>query len=153
MAIFMVSAFGVVRAVGPRQLVDQDSQVFCDLSEALLVGRAAAADRIRDIIFGTQMRDYEQQFRTIQRDLDRLQGEVDRLNERLAEEASSRGKDIRDLRQEMRALGGEMRQEMRAQRAEMRQEMLELRRAIKAGAISVSSSAIVGFAALLATQL
>jgi len=77
------------------------------------LGPTQEVDRIRDIIFGTQMRDYEQQFRTIQRDLDRLQGEVDRLNERLAEEASSRGKDIRDLRQEMRDANDDVRDELR----------------------------------------
>jgi hypothetical protein len=89
--------------------------------------------------------------------MDDLAGKVDEIGVQLREQGAELRKEMQaqsaDLRQEMRALGGEMRKEMRAQRAEMRQEMLELRRAIKAGAISVSSSAIVGFAALLATQL
>jgi hypothetical protein len=42
---------------------------------------------------------------------------------------------------------------MQAQGAELRREILELRRGMKTGAISVSGSTIVGFAALLATQL
>ncbi len=42
-------------------------------------------DRIRDIIFGHQMRDYDQRFQIVRRDLERLQQEMDRLAERLAE--------------------------------------------------------------------
>lgn len=47
----------------------------------------------------------------------------------------------------------DLRLEMQAQVRELRRETLELRRGIKAAAISISSSAIVGFAALLATRL
>ena len=36
-------------------------------------------DRIRDILFGGQMREYEQRFQVMQRDLERLQQELDRL--------------------------------------------------------------------------
>jgi hypothetical protein len=78
--------------------------------------------------------------------MDDLAGKVDEIGVQLHEQH-------REMRQEMRAQGRELRQEMQAQGRELRQEMLELRRGIKAGAISVSSSAIVGFAALLATQL
>jgi hypothetical protein len=40
-----------------------------------------SVDRIRDIIFGPKMRDYEQRFDAILRDLDRLQQELDHLGD------------------------------------------------------------------------
>jgi predicted nucleic acid-binding Zn-ribbon protein len=76
-------------------------------------GSAQEVERIRDIIFGSQMRDYEQQFLTVQRDLERLQGEIERLNERLAEQDASKSKEIRDLRQEMQKADDEVRDELR----------------------------------------
>jgi predicted nucleic acid-binding Zn-ribbon protein len=76
-------------------------------------GPAQEVERIRDIIFGAQMRDYESRFQTLQRDLDRLQGDIDRLNERLAEQEDSHNKQLGDLRQEMRQAGDDMRDELR----------------------------------------
>jgi hypothetical protein len=56
------------------------------------VESAQEVDRIRDIIFGPQMRDYEQRFQIIQRDLDRLQN--------LRREMRQADEDLRDeLRQ------------------------------------------------------
>jgi predicted RNase H-like nuclease (RuvC/YqgF family) len=74
---------------------------------------AQEVERIRDIIFGSQMRDYEGRFQTLQRDLDRLQGEIDRLSERLAEQESTHNKQLGDLRQEMRQADDELRDEVR----------------------------------------
>jgi hypothetical protein len=74
---------------------------------------AQEVERIRDIIFGTQMRDYEGRFETLQRDLERLQGDIDRLSERLAEQESSHNKELGDLRQEMRQADDELRDEVR----------------------------------------
>jgi predicted nucleic acid-binding Zn-ribbon protein len=73
------------------------------------VEAAQEVDRIRDIIFGPQMRDYEQRFQTIQRDLDRLQQEIDRLTE----EDSSQGKKLQNLRREMRQADEDLRDELR----------------------------------------
>ena len=70
-------------------------------------------DRIREIIFGTQMRDYHQQFQSVQRDLDRLQGEIDRLSEQLAEQDGAQSKKLQTLRQEMRKADDELRDELR----------------------------------------
>ena len=70
-------------------------------------------ERIRDIIFGTQMRDYEQRFQTVQRDLERLQQEIDRLTEQLAEQGSSQSKKAQDLRREMRKADDDLRDELR----------------------------------------
>lgn len=70
-------------------------------------------DRIRDIIFGPQMRDYDQRFRTFQDDVERLQRGLDRLSETQAEQAAELGKKLQALR-------GEMRQEDDGLRAELR---------------------------------
>jgi sirohydrochlorin ferrochelatase len=70
-------------------------------------------DRIRDIIFGHQMRDYDQRFQIVRRDLERLQQELDRLAERLAEQDSSQAKRLQELRQEMRRADDDLRDELR----------------------------------------
>ena len=70
-------------------------------------------DRIRDIIFGHQMRDYEQRFQIVQRDLERLQQEIDRLTEQLADQDSSQSKKLQDLRREMRKADDSLRDELR----------------------------------------
>ena len=74
---------------------------------------AQEVDRIRDIIFGPQMRDYEQRFQTVQRDLDRLQQATDRLNEQLADQDSAQARKLQALRQEMRQADDDLRTELR----------------------------------------
>jgi ElaB/YqjD/DUF883 family membrane-anchored ribosome-binding protein len=73
------------------------------------VESAQEVDRIRDIIFGPQMQDYEQRFQIIQRDLDRLQQEIDRLTE----QDSSQGKKLQNLRREMQQADEDLRDELR----------------------------------------
>jgi predicted nucleic acid-binding Zn-ribbon protein len=70
-------------------------------------------ERIRDIIFGTQMRDYQQQFDALQRDLARLQQDLDQLNEQLAEQDSGQGKKLQALRRELRQADDDVRAELR----------------------------------------
>jgi predicted nucleic acid-binding Zn-ribbon protein len=70
-------------------------------------------ERIRDIIFGSQMREYTQRFQTMQRDLERLQQELDRLTERLADQSGDQGKKLQELRQEMRQADDSLRAEFR----------------------------------------
>lgn len=70
-------------------------------------------DRIRDIIFGSQMRDYEQRFQMILRDLERLQQELDRLSDRLAEQDSEQGKKLERLRKESREADEALRRALR----------------------------------------
>ena len=65
-------------------------------------GSAQEVDRIRDIIFGPQMQDYEQQFQMMQRELEQLQGEIDGLRKQLRNQGSEQGKNLKILRQEMR---------------------------------------------------
>ena len=74
---------------------------------------AQEMERIRDIIFGAQMRDYERQFQTIQRDLERLQRDIDRLSQQLTDQESSQSKKIQGLRQEMRQADDDLREELR----------------------------------------
>ena len=74
---------------------------------------AAEVDRIRDIIFGPQMRDYEQRFQIFQRDLDRLRQEIDGLSESLSEHGGDQRKKLQNLRQEMRRADEDLRDELR----------------------------------------
>jgi hypothetical protein len=77
------------------------------------VETAQEVDRIRDIIFGPQMRDYDQRFQTVQRDLDRLQQELDRLAEQLTDQGGDQNKKLQNLRQEMRKADDDLRSELR----------------------------------------
>jgi chromosome segregation ATPase len=86
---------------------DKDSQ---DTPQAT---PAPEVDRIRDIIFGTQMRDYQQQFQTIQRDLDRLQQQINRLSEQLTEQDRSQGDKLQALRREAQQADDDLRGELR----------------------------------------
>lgn len=70
-------------------------------------------DRIRDIIFGSQMRTYEGNFQAIQRDVERLQQELDRLNEALAEHERLSGQKLQALEREMRKADDGLRAELR----------------------------------------
>jgi len=70
-------------------------------------------DRVRDIIFGHQMRDYEQRFQLLQRDIQRLQQELDRLNEQLTDHNSEQVKKFQAFRQEMRQADDSLRDEIR----------------------------------------
>ena len=70
-------------------------------------------DRIRDIIFGSQIKDYEQRFQNVQRDLNRLQQEFDQLNEQLTDQGSDQNKKVQNLRREMRQADDGLRDELR----------------------------------------
>jgi DNA anti-recombination protein RmuC len=72
-------------------------------------------DRVRDIIFGSQMRDYDQRFEAILRDLARLQRELDQANEQLAAQSAAQGKSLQALRQELRQADSDQRSETKAE--------------------------------------
>lgn len=74
-----------------------------------------SVDRIRDIIFGPKMRDYEQRFEAVIRDLNRLQGEMDRLNELIAAKDAAQGKQLQAARQEARQADAELRSEIKTE--------------------------------------
>ena len=83
------------------------------MSDEKVQASSQDVERIRDIIFGTQMRDYQQQFGAVQRDLARLQQDVDQLNEQLAKQDSNLGQKVQALRREMRKADDDLRTELR----------------------------------------
>ncbi|MFN8485003.1 MAG: hypothetical protein U0768_18355 [Anaerolineae bacterium] len=70
-------------------------------------------DRIRDIIFGGQMREYAQRFHAVERDLERLQSALDNLNEQLADQGRDHDKRLQTLRKEVRQADDDLRSELR----------------------------------------
>ena len=70
-------------------------------------------DRIRDIIFGSQMRDYEGKFEAFVRDAARLQRELDQLNEQLAAQSAAQVKNLQAARQELRQADADLRSELK----------------------------------------
>jgi predicted nuclease with TOPRIM domain len=70
-------------------------------------------DRIRDIIFGSQMRTYEGTFEAIQRDLERLSHEIERLNDKTDEQDRNQSKKLQALERELRKADDSLRSELR----------------------------------------
>jgi hypothetical protein len=77
------------------------------------LGAMQDVGRIREIIFGSQMRDYEQRFRLLQRDLERLQSELDALREQSSAQNKEQDKRLQALRDDMRQSDDDLRAEMR----------------------------------------
>lgn len=75
--------------------------------------KSQEVDRIRDIIFGSQMRTYDGNFQTIQRDLERHLQEIERLNEKLAEQERTFSQKLQALEREMRRSDDTLRTELR----------------------------------------
>lgn len=75
--------------------------------------KSPEVDRIRDIIFGSQMRDYEGNFLTIQRDLERHLQELERLNEKLIEQEKNQSQHLQTLERDMRKADDNLRTELR----------------------------------------
>lgn len=70
-------------------------------------------NRIRDIIFGPQIRDYEQRFQVLQRDMERLQQELDHVTESLTDQGVNLDKKVQNLRKETRKNNDDLRSELR----------------------------------------
>jgi predicted nucleic acid-binding Zn-ribbon protein len=77
------------------------------------VESAQEVDRIRDIIFGPQMRDYQHQFQTLRQDLERLQQQVSRFREQLMEEDRELGDKLQALQREMQEADDDLRGDLR----------------------------------------
>ncbi len=75
--------------------------------------KSQEVDRIREIIFGSQMRTYEGSFQTIHHDLERLQQEIDRLNDTLIEQEKSFSQKVQALDRELRKADDGLRAELR----------------------------------------
>ena len=87
--------------------------------------QADSVDRIRDIIFGPTMRDYDQRFEEVLRDLSRLQAEFDRLNELLAAKDAAQTKNLQAMRQELRQADSDLRAETRNELARLGTQFAE----------------------------
>ena len=84
-----------------------------------------SVDRIRDIIFGPKMRDYDQRFEAIVRDLDRLQHELDSLSDKHTGQNTTQTKSVQALRQELRQADSEIRSELKQELARIEAQMAE----------------------------
>jgi len=71
-------------------------------------------NRIREIIFGAQMRAYEQRFQAQQRDLERLQQQLDQLAEQVEQRDTNQSNKTHELRNEVRQGNAALREELRA---------------------------------------
>ena len=77
------------------------------------VDNTQEVERIREIIFGSQMRDYQKSFQSIKRDLERLQEGIDRLSEQLSVQESNQNEKLQNLRKELRKADDDLRDELR----------------------------------------
>lgn len=82
-------------------------------------------DRIRDIVFGGQMREYAGRFANIQRDLERLQGELDQLNEALSDQGRDFDKRLQQLKRDTRQSDDDIRAELRATSEKLTDEKVD----------------------------
>ena len=82
-------------------------------------------DRIRDIVFGGQMREYAGRFATIQRDLDRLQAEIDQLTESLTDQGRDFDKRLQQLKRDTRQSDDDIRAELRATSEKLTDEKVD----------------------------
>jgi len=83
-----------------------------------VTGSADKVERIREILFGAQMRDYTQRFDTITRDVTRLNQEVARLGEQMREQEARLRK---ELRQEVEHLSSLLQDQDRKQQQQLQQ--------------------------------
>jgi chromosome segregation ATPase len=83
-------------------------------------------DRIRDIIFGPQMRQYQQEFQALRKHLNQLERKLDQL----ADDGQTQKKKLATLRRDMRRMGDELRSELQSanqvERAHLGQVLLEI---------------------------
>ncbi len=82
-------------------------------------------ERVRDIIFGPKMRDYEQRFEALARDLVRLQGELDRLGEQLTARDAAQGRNLQAVRQELRQADDELKAALKAEAGRLAAQLAE----------------------------
>jgi chromosome segregation ATPase len=84
-----------------------------------------SVERIRDIIFGPKMRDYEQRFEALSRDLNRLQADLDNLAEQLTAKDAAQTKSLQAARQELRQANGDLRNELKGEATRLSGQMAE----------------------------
>lgn len=79
----------------------------------------ADVDRIRDIIFGSQMRQYDQHFKRMASQVDLMGKQVEELRATLDQEQSGRQERTNDLQREVRQLQGELRKALDELRSDL----------------------------------
>ncbi len=84
-----------------------------------------SVERIRDIIFGPKMRDYEQRFEAVMRDIGRLQQELDRLSEQLTARDAAQSRNLQALRQELRQADDELKTALKAETGRLTAQLAE----------------------------
>ncbi len=95
------------------------------MTQSLSTQQSDSVERIREIIFGPIMRDYDQRFEGVTRDLSRLQDEVDRLNDLLATRDAAQTKSLQTARQELRQADSDLRTETRNELARLSAQLTE----------------------------
>lgn len=83
-----------------------------------ITGSADKVERIREILFGAQMREYTQRFDTVTRDVTRLNQEVARLGEQMREQEARLRK---ELRQEVEHLSSLLQDQDKKQQQQLQQ--------------------------------
>ena len=84
-----------------------------------------SVERIRDIIFGPKMRDYEQRFDALTRDLNRLQADLDGLAEQLTAKDAAQTKNLQSARQDLRQANGDLRNELKSEATRLGGQLAE----------------------------
>ena len=82
-------------------------------------------NRIRDIVFGPQMREYEQRFQQIKNDLERMQQEMERLSDKLIDQDAEQLKKLQALQQDMRKSDDTLRNELRESSQKLTDEKVD----------------------------
>jgi DNA anti-recombination protein RmuC len=76
-------------------------------------------ERIREIVFGAQMRSYEQNFATLRQDLNRLQQTLAQLQEQVSASEQEQNRRLQSLRREMGDNDESIRTELRQSTAQL----------------------------------
>lgn len=115
-----------------------DSQNELNRVRELIVGpdilqqrlRGAEADRIREIIFGGQMQEYERRFTDLQREMERVLTDLRQVQDGMSEFEKNQTKRIETLERETRQTDDELRREvdrLRSQEATLQQLLTQVR--------------------------
>ncbi len=82
-------------------------------------------DRIRDIVFGSQMREYEHRFQQMKHDMERMRQELERLSDSVAERDADHLKKLQVLQQDMRKSDDGLRTEFRESAQKLMDEKVD----------------------------
>jgi DNA anti-recombination protein RmuC len=82
-------------------------------------------ERIREIVFGAQMRSYEQNFTTLRQDLNRLQQTLAQLQEQVSASEQEQNRRLQSLRREMGDNDESIRIELRQSTAQLTADKMD----------------------------